>query len=123
MAQEQVIESYERLLVQSQRMHESALKGDWAEIMELKSQGLIDEETLRREESGVHLDEPHRQRKFELLKQILDREVEVRKCLAERQSQLGALIVSARLKSGQSQAYRAPSHNRPTLRAVARPEV
>lgn len=123
MAQEQVIESYERLLLQSQRMHECALRGDWEAILELKSQGLIDEETLRREEAGVQLDEPGRQRKFELLRRILELEVQVRNCLAERQSQLGALILSANLKRGQGSAYQSPAKVRPPLRVVARPEA
>lgn len=123
MAQEQVIESYERLLLQSQRMHECAQRGDWEAILELKSQGLIDEETLRREEAGVQMDEPGRQRKFELLRRILELEVEVRNCLAERQSQLGALILSANLKRGQGSAYQSPAKGRPALRVVARPEA
>ncbi|WAH59105.1 flagellar protein FliT [Pseudomonas silvicola] len=123
MSQAQVVESYERLLAQSQRMHECALQGDWAEILLLKSQGLIDEETLRRQEAGVQLDEEHRRRKFELIKQILELEVEVRKCLADRQSHLGALILAGRLKRGQGKAYRPTATVRPLFRSVVRPEV
>ncbi|WP_416421431.1 flagellar protein FliT [Pseudomonas sp. App30] len=123
MSQAQVVESYERLLAQSQRMHECALQGDWEQILLLKSEGLIDEETLRREEAGVQLDDEHRRRKFELIKLILELEVEVRKCLAERQSHLGALIVAGRLKRGQGKAYMPSATVRPLLRAVVRPEV
>ncbi|QKZ07303.1 MULTISPECIES: flagellar protein FliT [Pseudomonas] len=123
MSQAQVVESYERLLAQSRRMHECAAQGDWAEILLLKSQGLIDEETLRRQEAGVQLDEEHRRRKFELIKQILELEVEVRKCLADRQSHLGALILAGRLKRGQGKAYRPTATVRPLFKTVVRPEV
>jgi flagellar protein FliT len=124
MAQAQVIEAYERLLEQSQRMQECAIRGDWGQILIMRSQGLIDEEALRHVESGIELDAVHQELKFALIKQILQLESEVRRRLAERQSQLGALILSSRLKRGQSKAYRAPPPPaRPVLRAVSRTEL
>lgn len=124
MAQAQVIEAYERLLEQSQRMHECAIRGDWGQILIMRSQGLIDEEGLRHVEAGIELDEAHQELKFGLLKEILQIEGEVRRRLAERQSQLGALILSSRLKRGQSKAYRAPPPpSRRPLRSVTRTEL
>jgi flagellar protein FliT len=106
--QTRLIESYELLLEQSSRMLECALRGEWAEIMELKSQGIICEESLRQQEAVIQLTPRDQARKRELLTQILELDIEVRKRLMARQNELGELLQAGRRRRDLNRAYRQP---------------
>lgn len=101
----QIIELYELLLQQSQRLLESARCGDWQNLAEEKFRGLIDLEKLQRLEAQAVLDPNERERKAELLEQILELDSQTRLCLLSRQEELGKLISLSRRQRDMSRAY------------------
>ncbi|HEX8542336.1 MAG TPA: flagellar protein FliT [Pseudomonas sp.] len=108
MVQTQLIAAYEQLLEQSRRLLECAENSDWDGLFTLKSQGLIDAAYLRRTEENTELDDSARQRKRELITQILELESQVMHSLIVRQHDLHQLMLVNRRNSDLNNAYRAP---------------
>lgn len=109
MVQAQLIAAYEQLLEQSRRILECAERADWDGIFVLKSQGLIDAAYLRRAEGQAELDDTGQQRKFELMRQIIELDGQVSSFLHARQNDLGQLMQINRRKSDLNNAYRKPN--------------
>ncbi|WVV49045.1 flagellar protein FliT [Pseudomonas sp. NA13] len=106
-----MIAAYEQLLEQSRRILECAERADWDGIFTLKSQGLIDAAYLRRAEAQAKLDDAGQQRKFELMRQIMELDGQVSSFLHARQNDLGQLMQINRRKSDLNTAYRVPSNS------------
>lgn len=102
----QIFESYEQLLRQSKCMLELARSHDWAGLVQERSRGLVDIERLRQLEAKASLGSEERQRKVELLEQILELDVEIRAHLVARQNELGSLIMTSQRQRQLNRAYR-----------------
>jgi flagellar protein FliT len=102
----QIFESYEQLLRQSKCMLELARSQDWAGLVQERSRGLVDIERLRQLEAKASLGSEERQRKVELLEQILELDVEIRAHLVARQNELGSLIMTSQRQRQLNRAYR-----------------
>lgn len=103
---QQLIASYELLLQQSKSMLELARRGDWVALLQEKSCGLIDAESLRQLEARVSLGQQEQLRKVELLEQILALDAEIRTHLLARRDELGRLILNSRRQHELNRTYR-----------------
>jgi flagellar protein FliT len=105
----QLIESYELLLQQSNRMMKIARCGDKYRMMMKKSRGLIDVERLSQADAQSGLDRHEQLRRMELLEQILELDAEIRSRLMARRDELGTLIDVSRRQRDLARAYRPAS--------------
>ncbi|QQE90557.1 flagellar protein FliT [Azotobacter chroococcum] len=103
---QQLIASYELLLQQSKSMLELARRGDWAALLQEKSCGLVDAESLRQLEARVSLGQQEQLRKVELLEQILALDAEIHTHLLARRDELGRLILNSRRQHELNRTYR-----------------
>ncbi|NHN78492.1 flagellar protein FliT [Azotobacter chroococcum] len=117
---QQLIASYELLLQQSKGMLELARRGDWAALLQEKSCGLVDAESLRQLEARISLGQREQQRKFELLEQILALDAEIRTHLLARRDELGRLIVSSGRQRELNRTYRPGVGAAPVYQAADR---
>ncbi|WP_404464754.1 flagellar protein FliT [Vreelandella aquamarina] len=90
--QQALLDAYAKLLVRVNHMHELANAEQWAELIEQRSNYVVLVEELRTLDVTVTLDAKGRQRKSELLEQILEHDVEIRRRLVARRDELGKLI-------------------------------
>lgn len=102
-----VIDSYQHLLQQSQRMLEFARQGDWSSLVLEKSRYLVELENVTQCERRLGVEGGDRARRACLLEQILELEVEIRSCLLARRDELGRLIGVSRRQLEVGRAYRA----------------
>jgi len=101
-----VIESYQQLLRQSQRMLQFARAGDWSNLVLEKSQYLVGLESVTQCERRLGVEGGDKLRRACLLEQILELEVEIRGCLEARRDELGRLIEVSRRQIDLGRAYR-----------------
>lgn len=104
-SQSQVIESYQHLLQQSQRMLELARQGDWSNLVLEKSRYLVELENVTQCERRLGVEGGDRVRRACLLEQILELEAEIRSCLLARRDELGRLISVSRRQLDLGRAY------------------
>ncbi|MCQ4347279.1 flagellar protein FliT [Pseudomonas stutzeri] len=104
-SQSQVIDAYQQLLRQSQRMLEYARQGDWANLVLEKSRYLVELENVAQSERRLGIEGGDRLRRACLLEQILELEAEIRGCLLARRDELGRLIAVSRRQIEAGRAY------------------
>ena len=80
-SQQALLDAYSKLLVRVHHMHELANAEQWAELIEQRSNYVVLVEELRELDVTVVLDAQGKQRKSELLEQILEHDVEIRRRL------------------------------------------
>ena len=87
---------YEAITAVTARMLEAARKDDWEQLFQLQHEyeRLVDE--IRPIDARVPLDEAQRQRKHDLIRQILDNDAAIRDLASPRVARLSALIASNR---------------------------
>ncbi|WP_192036519.1 flagellar protein FliT [Halomonas sp. YLGW01] len=107
-----VIAGHEALLRRTSRMLSLANAKEWTALVDEESRYLLDVERLARFEADVALDDEGRARKAQLLEQVLEQSMEVRRRLIERRDELGRLIVSGEKKRQVGRAYRAQEDSR-----------
>ena len=91
-SQQALLDAYAKLLVRVHYMHELANAEKWAELIEQRSNYVVLVEEVRELDVTVMLDAQAKQRKSELLEQILEHDVEIRRRLVARRDELGKLI-------------------------------
>lgn len=91
-SQQALLDAYATLLGSVHYMHELANAEQWAELIEQRSNYVVQVEELRALDATVVLDALGKQRKSELLEQILEHDVEIRRRLVARRDELGKLI-------------------------------
>ncbi|PJX15085.1 flagellar protein FliT [Halomonas sp. 141] len=100
-----LIDAYARLLASVRYMHELADKEQWAELIEQRSNYVMLVEKLRELDSMVRLDDDSKRRKAELLEQILEHDVDIRRRLVARRDELGKLISVTQRQRDLHRAY------------------
>lgn len=106
MTQEQLLAAYEDLLERSTRMLEWARQGDWDALVNEESCYVVEVERLSQVEPESLLDVPQQKRRAELLEQILEQDMEIRRRLVERRDALSELIGVSQRKRDLNRAYR-----------------
>ncbi|HDZ47906.1 hypothetical protein LCGC14_0150650 [marine sediment metagenome] len=91
-AQQTLIESYATLLASVEYMHELANTEQWAELIDQRTNYVVQVEKLRELDAHVVLDTASQRRKAELLESILEHDVNIRRRLVARRDELGKLI-------------------------------
>ena len=102
---EQVLLAYEALLARSGRMLDHVRHHDWDALVEEEAHYLVDVEQLSSREQDTVLDAPQRARKAQLLERILERDLEIRRCLVARREELAALIGTSKRKRDLRRSY------------------
>ena len=102
---EQVLLAYEALLARSGRMLDCALRHDLDGLMGEEAHYLVDVEQLSSREQDTALDASQRARKAELLERILERDLEIRRCLVARRDELAGLIGTTKRKRDLRRSY------------------
>lgn len=105
-SQASVIECYQQLLRQSQRMVEFARQGDWTNLVLEKSLYLVELESVTQCERRLGVEGGDKLRRACLLEQILELDAEIRSCLLARRDELGRLIDVSRRQIELGRAYR-----------------
>ncbi|GGX80140.1 hypothetical protein GCM10007160_04530 [Litchfieldella qijiaojingensis] len=106
MTQEQVLAAYETLRECSNRMLEWARLEDWDSLVNEESRYIIEVERLSKLEPSLAMDVAQQERKAELLEQILEQDMEIRRRLVERRDALSELIGVSQRKRDLNRAYR-----------------
>lgn len=91
-AQQTLLESYATLLASVEHMHELANNEQWAELIDQRTNYVVQVEKLRELDATVVLDTASQRRKAELLESILEHDVDIRRRLVARRDELGKLI-------------------------------
>ena len=78
---------------------------DWDALMDEEAHYLVDVEQLSSREQDTALDPSQRARKAELLERILERDLEIRRCLVARRDELAGLIGTSRRKRDLRRSY------------------
>lgn len=78
MATPQVIANYEALSVLTGQMSEAAQQGEWDRLIELEQQCSSRINAMKPIDATVALDEPTRQQKIRLIKDILSHDADIR---------------------------------------------
>ena len=102
---EQVLLAYEALLARSGRMLDCVRRHDWDVLMGEEAHYLVDVEQLSSREQDTALDASQRARKAELLERILERDLEIRRCLVARRDELAGLIGTTKRKRDLRRSY------------------
>tara|TARA_R100001143_G_C3343753_1_gene125641 strand:+ start:906 stop:1310 length:405 start_codon:yes stop_codon:yes gene_type:complete len=89
---EQVLLAYEALVARSGRMLDCVRRQDWEALVEEEAHYLVDVEQLSSREQETVLDPAQSARKAHLLERILERDLEIRRCLLARRDELAGLI-------------------------------
>jgi flagellar protein FliT len=106
MTAEEVLDRYERLRGLTAAMLESARGGEWDALIDLERQSSVVLQPLVSANGGPALDATQRQRKAEVLKEILREDAEIRSLTSDWMSKLEQFLGnSARGKAAQ-QLYR-----------------
>lgn len=87
-----LINAYELLFQQLQRMQRLAVAGDWAELIQEASGYVLNIEVLQRNEINVTESEAEKQRRRDLLALIIKLDKEIRDVLIARRDELGRLL-------------------------------
>ncbi|WP_299595854.1 flagellar protein FliT [uncultured Microbulbifer sp.] len=100
-----VLAAYTSLLARSSRMLACVREHDWFNLVEEQTCYAIEVDAIASAEAGMAFSESERQRKAELLEQILEQDLEVRKGLRQRQDELQQLIGTSQRKRDLSRTY------------------
>ncbi|MTI50222.1 MAG: flagellar protein FliT [Alcanivorax sp.] len=102
---EQVLLAYEALLARSGRMLDCVRRHDWDGLMGEEAHYLVDVEQLSSRERDTALDASQQARKADLLERILERDLEIRRCLVARRDELAGLIGTTKRKRDLRRSY------------------
>ncbi|OBX35423.1 flagellar protein FliT [Halomonas elongata] len=102
---EAVLDGYTRLLVRSEHMLEAALAADWETLVAQEADYVQQVERLSTLDAEASLDREARQRKAELLEDILENDLEIRRHLIQRRDELGELIGVSQRQRDLQRAY------------------
>ena len=102
---EQVLLAYEALLARSGRMLDCVRRQDWEALVDEEAHYLVDVEQLSSREQDTALDPDQQARKAGLLERILERDLEIRRCLVARRDELAGLIGTTRRKRDLWRSY------------------
>lgn len=102
---EEVISAYESLRALSDQMLACARSRNWEALVEGESRYVVQVEALTRFESSTPLTRHQQSRKAELLEEILERDLEIRRQLMARQEELAAMISQAGRTRRLNRAY------------------
>lgn len=104
-AQQTLLNNYEALLSRVEHMHELANAEQWAELIDQRTSYVILVDQLRELDATVELDSTAQQRKAELLENILEHDVDIRRRLVARRDELGKLIGVSQRQRDLHRAY------------------
>lgn len=107
MSNPQVISNYQVLSGITGQMREAAIQGEWDKLVLLEEQCSLQVSTMRPLDASAQLDEPERQQKISLIKQILADDREIRNRTESWMAQLQRLMQSNRQEQRLHQAYSA----------------
>jgi flagellar protein FliT len=102
---EQVLLAYEALVARSGRMLDCVRRQDWEALVEEEAHYLVDVEQLSSREQETVLDPAQSARKAHLLERILERDLEIRRCLLARRDELAGLIGTSKRKRDLRRSY------------------
>ncbi len=100
-----LVEAYEALLAQTDRMLEAARGAEWASLVDQEADYVLQVERVQRLDAEVALAPEARERKSALLERILENDLEIRRRLIERRDELGELIGTTRRQRNLRRAY------------------
>ena len=100
-----VLAAYTSLLARSSRMLACVREHDWFNLVEEQTCYAIEVDAIASAEEGMEFTAGDRQRKAELLEQILEQDLEIRRRLRQRQDELQQLIGTSQRKRDLSRAY------------------
>ncbi|MDT0500528.1 MULTISPECIES: flagellar protein FliT [unclassified Halomonas] len=107
-----VIAAYETMLLQTRRMLEAAHRQEWDTLITCQTEYVLQTEHLKKLDEAVTLTEAHRQQKADLIKRILENNLQLRDQLMTRREELGELIDTSRQQRNLSRAYGVPAGGR-----------
>lgn len=99
------LEAYEALLARSSRMLDAVRAADWDALIRQESEYIVQVDRLRHMDTELSLGGEALEHKAELLEQILEQDLEIRRSLLARRDELGQLIDSSRQKLALSRTY------------------
>lgn len=107
---QQLIASYEGLLVRCQQMLVWASRDDWEELIEEESRYVVEIEALAISAASIKLEESLQERRLDLLERILETSLEVQHYLVVRRDELGNIIDNALRKRHLDHSYQTSPH-------------
>lgn len=105
MGSSQVIANYESLSALTEQMREAAVQGEWDRLIDLELQCRRHVAAMKEADASTALDEPSRQRKALLIKEILAHDADIRSRTVAWMGQLQRIMQSNRQEQKLHQAY------------------
>jgi len=101
----QIITNYESLSFITAQMREAAVHGEWDQLVQLEQQCSRHVVTMKTADAEGELDEPGRQRKIQLIKNIMADDAVIRNRTEKWMEQLQSIMQSNRHEQRLQQAY------------------
>lgn len=101
----QVIANYESLSVLTEQMSDAAKQGEWERLIDLEQQCSRQINAMKPMDASIALDESARQRKIQLIKDILSHDAEIRNRTQVWMTQLQRILQSNHQEQRLQQAY------------------
>lgn len=101
-----VIANYEALTALTAQMRDAAERGEWNRLTDLEQQCRLHVNAMRQADAPVTLDEPARQRKVRLIKNILEHDADIRSRTVAWMGQLQHIMKSSRQERRLQRVYR-----------------
>jgi flagellar protein FliT len=105
MGSSQVIANYETLSALTRQMSEAAEQGEWEHLIDLEQQCSHRVAVMKPLDASSRLDEPDRQHKIRLIKEILANDAEIRNRTQTWMAQLQRILQSNQQEQRLQQAY------------------
>lgn len=102
---QQLIASYEGLLIRCQQMLVCASTDNWEELIEEESRYVVEIEALAISAASITLEETLQERRMDLLERILETSLEIQHYLVLRRDALGNIIDNALRKRHLDHSY------------------
>lgn len=100
-----IIANYESLSAITQQMREAAAQGEWDRLIALEQQCSRHVTAMKLVDASITLDSPARQRKAQLIKNILGHDADIRSRTQEWMGQLQRIMQSNHQEQRLHQAY------------------
>lgn len=100
-----VIANYESLSTLTAQMREAAERGEWDNLISLEQKCRRQVDAMKQTDASVMLDEPSKQRKARLIKNILEHDADIRNRTVAWMGQLQRIMQSNRHEQQLQQAY------------------
>ena len=105
MSAAQAINNYELLYALTGQMREAAMQGEWDHLIALEQQCRQHVAAMKPVDASTTLDEPTRQRKVSLIKNILAHDADIRSRTVAWMGQLQRIMQSSRQEQRLLQSY------------------